>query len=73
MKKTEQEPLASDLLQGGAEISTFIFGDPSQRRRIYWLAEQQSLPVFRLGQLLCARKSTVKAWIESQERVGLGA
>ncbi len=66
-------PLSSDILEGADKIANFLFGDPGQRRRVYWLAEKQSLPVFRLGQLICARKSTLQKWIEKQEQTGIGA
>ena len=60
-------PLGSDLLRGADEIAGFMFGDPAERRKIYHLAENSRLPVFRLGALLCARKSTLLTWIEEQE------
>jgi hypothetical protein len=65
--------LADDLLEGAAAIADFLFGDPKLRRRVYWLAEKQSLPVFRLGVTLCARPSTLRQWVAEQERAGLGA
>jgi hypothetical protein len=65
--------LADDLLEGADKIAEEIFGDAKQRRRIYWLVEKQSLPVFRIGITLCARRSTLREWIASQERAGLGA
>ncbi len=60
-------PLGSDLLRGADQIAEFMFGTPTERRKIYHLAETSNLPVFRLGALLCARKSTLLAWIEAQE------
>lgn len=57
----------SDLLQGAADIADFLFGDAGERRRIYHLAENSKLPVFRIGITLCARKSALVAWIEAQE------
>jgi predicted kinase len=65
--------LADDLLEGADKIAEEIFGDPKQRRRIYWLVEKQRLPVFRIGITLCARRSTLREWIAAQERAGLGA
>jgi hypothetical protein len=59
--------LGDDLLHGAAEIAQFLFGDPKQRRRVYYLIESCRLPVFRLGGI-CARKSTLVAWIAEQER-----
>jgi len=60
--------LADDLLRGADRIAEFLFGDPTERRTVYHLCEKSRLPVFRLGSVLCARKSTLKAWIEEQER-----
>lgn len=63
-----QEPsLAADILRGADAIAEYLFGDKKQRRKIYHLAEQSHLPVFRLGALLCARKSTLVDWIAEQE------
>jgi hypothetical protein len=59
---------APDLLRGGAEIAEFLFDDPQQRRKVYHLAKTSRLPVFRLGSLLCARRSTLLEWVERQER-----
>ena len=59
---------APDLLRGGAEIAEFLFDDPQQRRKVYHLAKTSRLPVFRLGSLLCARKSTLLDWVAHQER-----
>ena len=63
----EVRPLGSDLLRGADEIAEFMFGTPMERRKIYHLADTKKLPVFRLGALLCARKSTLLSWIEAQE------
>lgn len=62
--------LASDLLRGAEEIAHFVFGDASHRRKVYHLAETSRLPVFRLGSLLCARRSVLMAWIAAQEKRG---
>ncbi|HVS31356.1 MAG TPA: hypothetical protein VMS98_07860 [Thermoanaerobaculia bacterium] len=61
-------PLGSDLLRGADQIAEFMFGTATERRKIYHLAESSKIPVFRLGALLCARKSTLLTWIEAQER-----
>jgi hypothetical protein len=62
--------LAHDLLRGADQIADFLFGDASQRRKVYYLAETSRLPVFRLGSKLCARRSVLMAWIVSQEKRG---
>jgi hypothetical protein len=59
--------LADDLLRGADKISEFIFGTPENRRKVYYLAESSRLPVFRLGSMLCARRSVLLKWIAGQE------
>ena len=66
-RPANEAPLADDLLEGAAQIAAFLFGDAKQRRRIYWLVQNQSLPVFRIGQSICARPSTLRRWIKEQE------
>ena len=65
------DALAQDLLRGAEEIAAFLFGDRRQRRKVYHLAETSRLPVFRLGSVLCARRSVLMAWIAEQERRAL--
>lgn len=71
---TEPLPeLADDILRGADEIAKFIFGERGSRRKVYYLAECTKLPVFRLGSVLCARRSVLLNWIEGQEnRSGVG-
>jgi hypothetical protein len=67
--------LANDLLRGASEIAEFVFGDPRQRRAVYHLAVEVRpecrMPVFRLGNLICARRSTLLRWIAEQEQLVL--
>jgi hypothetical protein len=69
-KDTENE-LADDLLHGADDIAAFIFGTRENRhknrRKVYYLAECSRLPVFRLGSMLCARRSVLLNWIAAQE------
>ncbi len=65
---SERDTIKGDLLEGADEIARFMFDDPGKRRKIYHLADKAELPVFRLGTVICARKSTLMAWIESRER-----
>jgi hypothetical protein len=67
------EPLADDLLHGADEIAEFIFGERGSRRKVYYLAECTRIPVFRLGTMLCARRSVLMRWIEGQEDRGIGS
>jgi hypothetical protein len=64
---TTSPELADDLLRGADEIAEFIFGARGSRRKVYYLAECTRLPVFRLGSMLCARKSVIERWISGQE------
>lgn len=59
--------LASDMLKGAEAIAEFLLGDAGERRIIYHLASTTDLPVFRLGSILCARRSVLIGWISSQE------
>jgi len=72
-RSASEPPLADDLLEGAAQIAAFLFGDGKQRRRVYWLVQKQSLPVFKIGQRICARPSTLRRWIREQEAAGARA
>ena len=66
----DDAPLAADLLFGAEAIALYLFGDIRQRRAVYHLATYPgySPPFFKLGGKLCARRSGLKAWIETKER-----
>lgn len=65
--------LADDILEGADAIADFLFRVTSDdqrgrnRRKVYHLAESSRLPIFRLGSLLCARKSKLLDFIAAQE------
>ena len=59
---------STDLLRGADKIAEFLFGNPSERRKVYHLAETSRLPVFRLGAVLCARRSVLLEWVAHQEQ-----
>lgn len=63
-------PLADDLLRGAEAIADFLYGDSGQRRKVYHLAETSRLPIFRLGSVLCARRTVLLHWINQQEQRG---
>jgi hypothetical protein len=67
MSDPTQSDLANDLLQNGAAIAEYLFGDRKYRRRVYYLAERGKLPIFRLRAQLYARKSTLRKFIEDAE------
>lgn len=56
--------IAGDILRGADAIAKFL-GFP--RRTIYHLASKNGLPHFKLGETICARRSTLMAWIIEQE------
>jgi hypothetical protein len=60
-------PLSGDILRGAPEISEFPFGDKNCKPKVYYLAERGSLPLFRMGSVLCVRKSTLIDWIVAME------
>jgi len=68
MKARETDCIADDLLEGAEEIARFLFGSPDKRRRVYHLATRSDLPLFRLGEVICGRRSTLLAWIAQQEQ-----
>jgi hypothetical protein len=59
--------LSRDLMRGADEIAEFLYGDRARRRKIYHLWATSNFPAFRLGGLICARKSVLIKWIEEQE------
>ena len=58
---------ANDMLRGADEIAEFLYGDGEQRRKVYHLVATSHLPVFKLGSMICARRSILLKWIEGQE------
>ena len=56
--------IATDILKGASEIAEFLGFD---RRSVYHAAANDNLPHFKMGSTVCARKSTLLAWIEEQE------
>lgn len=60
----DNSPLAADVLRGADAIAEWM---GFKRRTIYHLAATGALPTFRMGDIVCARKSTLAAWIAGQE------
>lgn len=58
--------LADDVLKGADEIATFI---GEGRRAVYHAIKKGTIPTYRIGENIRARKSTLLAWIASQEGV----
>jgi hypothetical protein len=55
----ETATLGDDLLHGAEAIAVFVFGNEKHRRKVYHYAGDAKvrLPVFRIGNVICARKS----------------
>jgi hypothetical protein len=60
------EKLADDLLDGVKAIAAFT-GLPE--RRVYYLAENQLLPLFKLGDRWAGRKSTLRRHLDYPETI----
>jgi hypothetical protein len=62
--------IADDLLHGAEAIAVFVFGSVRHRRKVYYYASDTKvgMPIFRIGNVICARKSKLIEWIELQER-----
>ena len=65
----EPEPeFSRDMLRGAEEVAEFLYGSKALRRKVYHLASTSNMPTFKLGSMICARKSVLLSWVESQER-----
>ena len=58
------QDLADDLLSGVPAIAAFT-GWPE--RRVYYLAEKKLIPLFKLGDRWCGRKSTLRRHLDCPE------
>ena len=58
---------ATDILRGADQIAEFLYGSRDLRRKIYHLSATSNLPFFKLGSIICARKSVLVKWITAQE------
>lgn len=66
-RQHDQFALADDLLQGADAIADYT---GLTTRQVYH--QRKNLPLFTIGTMLCARKSTLLAWIAQQEQRGRG-
>jgi len=63
---------ADDLMEGADEIATFMYGRrKGARRKVYHLYEQKKLPLFKMGNTICGRKSRLIQHIKEQEDASL--
>ena len=63
----DETEFAKDLLRGAEAIAEYLYGDREMRRKVYHLVQTSHLPTFKLGSMICARKSRLLKWIETQE------
>jgi len=63
-----EDEFAADILRGADEIAHFLFGERQERRKVYHLVATSHLPVFKLGSMICARRSVLLKFIEEQEK-----
>ena len=56
--------LAGDMLYGADAIAAYL---GMSRRRVYHAVEKGHIPVLRIGQIICARKSRLRRWISEME------
>ena len=61
--------ISDDMLMGAEEIARFLFGPNASRRKVYYLASHTRIPLFRMGSVLCARRSVLLNWIAGQENL----
>jgi hypothetical protein len=61
----ETPALADDLLSGAAAIAAYMWGDPDRVRDIY--RNPADLPLFHMGGMVCARKSSLRAHVAELE------
>lgn len=54
----------TDLLFGVKAIARAIGLDP---RQVYYLKDKGELPTFKVGIRICARRSSLRAWLAAKE------
>lgn len=65
MEASNDNSLAADLLRSAEAIADYL-GFP--RRAVYHAVAKGHLPYFKIGETICARRSTLTAWIAQQEK-----
>lgn len=59
---------ANDILIGADAIAGFM---GLSRRQIYHATEYGHLPTFRIGSVICARRTTLWRWMDECEKAAL--
>lgn len=57
--------LRHDMLEGADEIALFLFNDPKQKRRVYYMIQHGHLPTFRIGRRIYARRTALSEFLNS--------
>lgn len=52
------------IIYGAEEIAVYL---GMTRRQVYHACERHSMPYFRIGAIICARRATLARWIDAQE------
>lgn len=65
-----------NLLTGAREIASYVYGTPEKEEKVQDLWRRvrypYRFPMFKLGGTLVARRSSIDAWMEEQERSASG-
>ena len=69
-EKTEASGEVSDVLNGYAEIGKFM---GCTERQAEWRCTNGGVPTFKIGRSVCARRSTLRRWMDEQEAAAKGA
>lgn len=59
-----QHQWAGDIIFGAEAIASSL---GMSRRRVYYLVSRSLIPVFRIGHVVCARRSTLSRWLDELE------
>jgi len=67
MSEPDGPEFSKDLLRGAAAIAVFIFGDRKHRRKVFHLWATSRAPFFKMGSMICARRSVLLKWVADEE------
>ena len=65
MALSAPDQATGELLYGVRSIAEYL--GVTERRALY-LAEKRAFPFWKEGRTICARRSTIKAWLDERER-----
>ncbi len=65
MNRTQEDSLACDLMRGVGAIAAFLGMTP---RQTYHILTQGHLPAFKMGDVWCCRKSTIRAHVLNRRK-----